>query len=194
MDITFKQSDRYKDRWDIFVAEEKWGEGHHSIFGKRPKCQTSFDEYEWQRVKSYVVWRLSSQSYHSEQLAQLLRKRLVQEKTIGRVLDEFIASGILNDQAWMENYISQQLRRSSLRLILSKLRFKGFSKETLEQAAMDWSNPEEEDEALSRLLQTKYRKKNLKDYKEKQKVMASLLRKGYSFEQVNQALNRTQDK
>ena len=74
---------------------------------------------------------LALQSYHSEHLAKILRDRLVQSKTIDRLLDEFKAAGYLDDEAWLESFKRIQQKRYSLPLILTKLQAKGLSKETL---------------------------------------------------------------
>lgn len=197
VDIAIKPKEGNREHWEIHLEGDKWREIHRSIFGKKPsfpeatsweEWQTVFDLAEYKRVKNYVIWRLSSQSYHSEQLAKLLRDRLVQSKTIDRVLQEFKESGYLNDEMWLQTFMQSQQKRYSLRCIVSKLQAKGFSADTLQTLAAEWKNPEEELEAIQRLLQTRYRSKNLKDYKEKQKVVASLLRKGYPLAQIRLAL------
>lgn len=200
--VAIKPKEGNRERWEVHIEGDKWCEIHRSIFGKNPsfpeaasweEWQTIFDLAEYKRVKNYVIWRLSSQSYHSEQLAKLLRERLVQSKTIDRVLQEFQDSGYLDDGMWLQAFMQSQQKRYSLRLILSKLQAKGFSPDTLQTLAIEWKNPAEEVQAIQRLLQTRYRSKNLKDYKEKQKVVASLLRKGYPLDQIRHALNNIND-
>ncbi len=199
MEVTIQPKAGYQERWEIFIDGEKWREVHRSVFGRHPRFpsvntwqewQNVFDLTEYQRVRNYVIWRLSAQSYHSEQLGQLLRDRLVQRQTIERVLEEFKASGYLNDEVWIQAFMRSQQKRYSLRLILSKLQAKGFSSETIQRLALEWKNPEEEQQAIQHLLDTRYRSKDLSQYKERQKVMAALLRKGYAFDQVQMALKR----
>ncbi len=190
--MIFRPKEGNKDRWEILVDGEKWREVHRAIFGRKPhfspsseeNLQSIFDVFEYKRVKGYVLWRLSIQSYHSEQLAKLLRDRLVQNKTIDRVLQEYREMGFLDDELWLQSFMRTQQKRYSLRLILSKLHAKGLSAETLQQLAKEWKNPEEELQAIQHLLKTKYRSKDLTQYKNRQKVIASLIRKGYSFDQI----------
>lgn len=198
--VTFKPKEGNKDRWIIFLGEEKWREVHRSIFGRHPvfpplssECllQSTFDALEYRRVKGYVLWRLSKQSYHSEQLAKLLRDRLVQSKTIEQVIEEFKEKGFLDDESWLQSFKQSQLKRYSRRLILTKLRAKGLSAETLQGLEEDWNNQinqEDELQSIRRQLQTRYRSKNLSQYQERQKVIAALIRKGYSFDQVQAVL------
>lgn len=74
-------------------------------------------------------------------------------------------------------------------MILSKLRQKGLSPQTLSHIEPSLS-PTEEFNAIQHLLETRYRSKDLKDRKTRQKVFAALMRKGFSYEQVSHALHR----
>lgn len=197
MKVLFQLKAGNSERWEIIIEGESWREVHRTIFGRKPifpplssenDYLTIFDEFEYKRVKGYVLWRLSTQSYHSEQLAKMLRERLVQSKTIERVLREFQEAGFLDDQAWLKSFVRLHQKRYGLRLILAKLQAKGLSANTLRQLTIEGQNPEEEVQAIRHLILTRYRKKNLNDYKEKQKVVAALMRKGYAFDQIQAAL------
>ncbi len=197
--MIFQPKEGNRDRWEILLNGEKWREVHRAIFGRQPtfpplpseeELQTVFDAFEYRRVKGYVLWRLSSQSYHSEQLAKLLRDRLVQNKTIERVLQDYREIGFLDDELWLQSFMRIQQRRYGLRFILNKLYAKGLSSETIQRLAKEWQNPEEEIQAIQHLLKTRYRTKDLTQYKSRQKVVAALVRKGYSFEQVKIALSQ----
>lgn len=189
----FRPKEGNRERWEIFIDDEKWRDVHRSIFGRHPslppisdekELQSIFDAYEYRRVKGYVLWRLSTQTYHSEQLVKLLRDRLVQSHTIDRVIRKYREMGALDDEAWLQSFMQTQKQRYSFRHILNKLRTKGLSAETISHLSEEWKNPEEELEALQHLMRTRYRSKDLNDYKVRQKVMASLARKGYSFDQI----------
>lgn len=202
MQVTFRPKEGNRDRWEILIDGEKWREVHRAIFGRKPifpsistenDMQPLFDTFEYRRVKNYVLWRLSTQSYHSEQITKLLRDRLVQDHTIEQVIQEYREMGFLNDESWLQSFMSTQQKRYSLRLILNKLHGKGFSSETIQRLANDWKNPDEELQAIQHLIKTRYRSKDLKDYKSRQKVMASLARKGYAFDQIQIALKQYQN-
>jgi regulatory protein len=176
---------------------------HRAIFGRKPTfpplfaekdLQSTFDAFEYRRVKNYVLWRLSTQSYHSEQLAKLLRDRLVQSHTIDHVLQEYREMGFLDDDSWLQSFMRMQQKRYSLRFILNKLRAKGISSETIQRLAREWENPKEELQAIHHLLKTRYRSKDLTQYKSRQKVIAALVRKGYTFDQIQAALKHYSDK
>lgn len=201
MQITFRSKETNSNCWEILVDGEKWREVHRAIFGRKPffpslsaenDLQLIFNEMEYRRVKGYVLWRLSTQSYHSEQLSQLLYARLVQSQTIDCVIQECKEMGLLNDENWLENYIRMQQKRHPLRFILSKLHSKGLSVNTLESLEKKWNDPEEEIQIIQHLLESRYHSKDLSQYKIRQKVMTALLRKGFGFEQVQIALRQKQ--
>lgn len=202
MKVTFQPKEGNRDRWEICIDGEKWREVHGVIFGRNPvfppissekNLESTFNAYEYRRVKGYVLWRLSSKSYHSEQLAKLLSERLVQSQTIVDVIQEYREMGFLDDEAWLQSFIHSQQKRYGLRFILNKLHTKGLSSETIQRLANDWINPDQEVQAICHLIRTRYHSKNLNDYKTRQKVMASLARKGYAFEQIQTAFKFNQN-
>lgn len=197
MQVHFVVKEGLRERYEIIIDGEKWRDVHRTVFGAKPRfptipigsdVETLFDEYEYRRTKNYALWRLSKQSYHSEQLSKMLRERLVQEKTIHRVLTELQEAGFLNDEAWLNAFINSQQKRYGLPIILSKLRLKGISRQTIQQLSENCKDPDEEMRAIQHLLQTRYRSKDLKDYKTRQKVFAALMRKGFTIDQIKLAL------
>lgn len=197
--MIFQPKEGNRERWEILIDGEKWREVHCVIFGRKPAfpplsdekdLKSTFDAFEYRRVKNYVLWRLSTQGYHSEQLAKLLRERLVQNHTIHRVVQEYREMGFLDDEAWLQSFMRAQQKRYSLRFILSKLQAKGLSSDTIQRLADEWKNPEEEIQVIQHLLKTRYRTKDLTEYKARQKVIAALVRKGYTFDQVQTALQQ----
>lgn len=199
MQVTFQPKAGDRDRWEILVNGEKQREVHRTIFGRHPvfppfsaenDFQSLFDSLEYRRVKGYILWRLSTQSYHSEMLIKLLRERLVQSHTIERLIEEMHRMGVLDDEAWLQNFFRVQQKRYSLSSILSKLHSKGFSSETLQRLAKERKNPEEEIQAILSLLNKRYAKHDFTQYKIRQKVISALVRKGYPFDQVHAALQQ----
>lgn len=180
-------------RLEIRIDGEKYREIHRSIFGHKidfttldlPAC---FDELEYRRAKNYVLWRLSVQSYHSEQIVKLLRERLVQKKTIKKTIEECMQMGLFDDRAWLQSFLSREQKKHSLRALSVKLRSKGLSEETLEGIGEEWNNPEKELEAIKTLCKTRYRSVDMSSYKDRQKVINALLRRGYSWELIQSSL------
>jgi regulatory protein len=196
--ITYCLKEERKEVLTIFLDGDAWKDIHIAVFSRRPKLPKEasslsewsdlFNRLEYQLVKQYVLRRLSSQSYHSYQLKKLLAERLVQTQTIQKIIQDCLAWGYLDDQAWLESFVCSQLKRSSMRALMIKLQAKGLPSEIIQEVVEQWRNPDEEKQVIKKLLQTKYRSKDLTQYKERQKVMASLGRKGYPFDQIRQVL------
>ena len=202
MDVQVQLSENVKEHWIIFIQGEKWLKVHRSIFGRHPSFNSvisweewnqQFDQLEYKRTKNYVIWRLSSQSYHSEQLAKLLKERLVRPQTIVKVLQDCQQLGILNDELWIDTFMRSHQKRYSLRVILNKLRTKGLKPETIKTITDIWQQPEEELQALQHLITTRYRSKNYQDFKERQKIIAALIRKGFQYDQIQAVLKKIID-
>lgn len=200
MKIEVKPHQSRKELFTIYIEDEPWREIHSTIFGKHPKFSSAqneeewekfFHSYEYKRVKGYVTWRLSSQSYHSEQLKKLLRDRLVPEHLIQQMIEEHKKTGALDDDLWVERYLQQQQKKYGLKHILQKLKAKGFSREALDKMAeYNYDHDQiQEFEVIKKLLTSRYRSKDLSQYKEKQKVIASLMRKGFSYEHIKEAIS-----
>lgn len=193
MKIEQRPKEGRKEVLILFMEDEPWKEIHVAIFGRRFKFpsvsnldewQQQFDQLEYRQTKNYVLRRLSMQSYHSAQLTKLLKERLVQAHTIQRLIAECLDWGYLDDKAWLAAF--KRGKRLGLRAIAMKLRTKGLSREEIEDFITENRDPEEEKEGILRLMQTRYRHKDLNQPKERQKVIAALMRKGYDFEWIKQ--------
>lgn len=198
MDIEYRRHTSHSDVWSIIVDGEVWKNVHQSVFGKKPALPSShltFDEWQsaWQALeyrltKQYVLRRLTAQSYHSSQLAKLLKSKLVSSPIGDRLIQECLQQGYLDDANWIEGFMRHHRKRLSLRAILMKLKSKGLSQDELSQLAEQWQDPQEEVSAICHLIQTRYRTKNLQIYADKQKVISALARKGYSFDRIREAI------
>jgi regulatory protein len=180
----------------LSVEEEFYREIHTSIFGKHPKfafiaddISAQFLKKEIERVKVFVLRRLSQRQYSSFELERQLKDRLVSEHTIHHVFEECRRLGYLDDKSWLENYIrSLMTAKAGPRMMVAKLRSKGVPQSFYGPVLDRLATRESQVEGVQKLLQTRYRSRDLTDYKEKQKVIAALLRKGFDFEIVQSCL------
>jgi regulatory protein len=182
----------------IVVNGEPWKKIHVAIFGRLPsfsstqtieEWEAAFDQLEYKKAKNYVLRRLAAKSYHSHQLFKLLKERLVQSATSQRLIHECIEWGYLNDSAWLDSFIQSHLKRSSQRAISAKLYAKGIPIEEVQNKLLEYNNPDVEKEGIKKLLATRYRSKDLTNYRERQAVIAGLIRKGYSFERIQEVVS-----
>ena len=174
----------------IFCDGSPWRDIHPSVFGRRPvfpqQCASleewheQFTFIEYRQTKNYALRRLALQGMLSSALATSLKERLVSEKVIHQVIQELVSLGFINDQEWTASFVrSQTNRKVGPRAIAQKLANKGVRGERLEQALeKSWSVADQKTLILQ-LLNTRYSRRNLVDFKEKQKVVASLVRKGF---------------
>jgi regulatory protein len=189
--------DSRKHLFQLFLDEDEWHKVHVSIFGRRPsisgetivECEEVFTKLEYQGAKRFVLKRLSLRSYHSLELSAALSERLVSKETIERVLEEYSSMGYLNDQEWVASTVQRlQLQKCGPRAIEMKLRAKGLPKESIQNAIASICKSSSQQENINRLLTSRYRSRDMANPKEKQKVIAGLMRKGYAYDQINAAL------
>jgi regulatory protein len=183
----------------IYVEEEPWLDIHTKIFGRNlslPSCdsldqlQESFLTLEYSKAKKYALACLAMRSYPSSQLQKLLERNLVSSLTIQKILQEFSRLGYLNDREWIEGFIKAQMRRhTGAQAIVAKLMHKGISKKDAEQWKERLVEPCDVRKSLMHLLNTKYKKRDLSDFREKQKVFGALMRKGFDPQSIKDALN-----
>lgn len=139
-------------------------------------------------VRSYVIRRLALRSFSTQELSTLLRKKKAAPELIEATVEEFLALGYLNDEAWLESFLAYCSRKKlSPHAIAQKLYQKGYSQTQIETI----TTPLDTKASLTQLLATKYKNRDLANYKERQKVIASLSRKGFSLEDIFSALDLT---
>lgn len=183
----------------IYVEGQPWKEIHSKIFGKNftlPICanleelKEKFASIEYAKAKKYALDCLARRSYPSSQLKKLLERNLISPETIKNILQDCIRLGYLNDIEWMERFVKTQLSRNlGPQAIVFKLMNKGIPLKEAEKCVDKFIDPEETNKSIQHLIKTKYKKRKLNDYKEKQKVFASLLRKGFDVTTIQKALN-----
>lgn len=183
----------------ITVDEEEVGEIHTTIFGPKPPIPSQidslqawedlFDTLEYQQTKRYVLKRLAERPFHTAELSKCLRERLVRGNTIDRVIGECVESGYLNDKEWVDLFIQGHLRRRhSLRLIAQKMQSRGISSSEAKEAVSQKKDPESEKESIRYLLTTRYRSRNLQNRQDREKVIASLICKGFDYQSIKEAM------
>jgi regulatory protein len=176
----------------ISLDDDPWRDVHVTIFGykleitanfqTKEELEQKFVDLEYKCAKRYVLKRLSEKSLHSSELASALKLRLVTENNIKKIIVECKELGYLKDRDWIESFIRcQTSRRQGPQTIAMKLRKKGINEADFIELIEKRANTECQQSSINHLLTTKYRLKNLKDYRERQKVISSLLRRGFEL-------------
>lgn len=183
----------------ILVDDEEWRDIHTHIFGKKPSLHTvcksfqdledQFPTLEHRAALNYTMRKLTVKSLPSGELEKNLQERLVSDETIERIISECQRLGYLNDNDWVESFIKRQMARNlGPQAIAMKLRAKNVSQDLIQHAMSKLDNPALQKQRIQHLLQTKYRTRDLTDYKSRSKVVASLARKGFSFQDIQSAI------
>lgn len=137
-----------------------------------------------------AVDALSRRARSRGELAEILKKKLVPEDVIERLLDRLVAQKLIDDLAFAQEW-SQLRHRSkglSRRVLSQELRKKSISPELIDQVLSDISR---EDEVLvaRELVSKKLRSLTRFDESVKYRRLHSLLaRKGYSSSVIAQAI------
>ncbi len=144
------------------------------------------EESDYRRAKSRAVWYLDRADHTEKGLYDKLLRGGFKKESAAKVVARFIEVGLLDDCRFAENY-AQRLSASnySKREILQKLIGKGVPYSVAKEVLADTDGDEQS--KIKNLLEKKYQTKLQKEGGA-QKVFAALVRKGFSYSQVRQAL------
>lgn len=140
---------------------------------------------EFLKAKRWALNKLAVRGYFSAELSKKMADHGFPTEIIQRVISDCQQYGYINDKEWLEGSIRSKLARHkgthAIRYFLAQ---KGIPKEEIQQA-METVCPENaQQESIQKLLSTKYAKYDLKNPKERQKIVVSLLRRGFSYDLV----------
>lgn len=190
---------KQKGLYSIVLDDHILCYAHQAIFGSfvdLPKESPSKEEFliffrllEVSQAKRYALKKLSMRGYHSSELTALLQEKSVSTPTINEVVFSLKQAGYLNDQEWIEGFIRYQKRKHfGPRMIALKLRAKGITLDSLE-ALNSHFGEQDQKKQIHELLRKKFSKFNLHDFKERNRIFNSLLRKGFSLDMIKEVLN-----
>lgn len=199
MHVEYLPKNGRPNQFTLYINEEAYCDIHTKIFGKNPKFSLKgnsvseltedFHDQEYSNAKRYIFKRLAVKYYHSRELAKILQNFLVSEPTIQRILEKCQTIGFINDQEWVESFIRcRQKRNSGPQEMARKLREKKVPEIEIHQALKKLDNPQLQQQRILTLLTSRYRTRDLKNGKEKHKVIGSLFRRGFDLDQIHETL------
>lgn len=135
-----------------------------------------------EKAWSYALWRLSRQSYLTRNLDKLLERKGAEADVRKAVIEKLTRLKYLDDEAWAASFIRiKQSQAQGPKKIALLLRSKGLKPpENLGEV--------DQEEQIKHLLKTRYSRRDLSDVKERQKVIAALFRRGFSWESIQTIL------
>lgn len=183
----------------VSVDQELWREIHTTIFGKKPQfpenesmasLEEVFFKLEYAGAMRATLNSISMRARLSSDVRETLKRQLVTEATIEKVISECRQLGYLQDEQWIESFVRGQLsKKSGPQAILHKLMQKKVPYDTAKEVLERFDDTEGQKERISRLLDTRYRNKDLSDFHAREKVVGSLHRKGFSVSLIKQTIN-----
>lgn len=181
----------------LTVDDEIWKEIHTSVWGNRPDFPSDcfslqlfserFYELEFKAAKQFALRKLAVKSYFTQELKLALQKVLITASTISKVIEEMIRHQYLDDQSHGERWVrTQSAKKWGPHVIAQKLRAKGVFIESFPEILEAEYGSEERRKKIHFLLSKKLQKSD--DFVSKQKAIASLVRKGFDLEEIQNVL------
>lgn len=140
--------------------------------------------YRRARQKAMAVLKRSDQS--ELQLRKKLKMAEYPEDIIERTIEYVYSYHYLDDARYASQYVRYKSGVKSRRQLENELRQKGLGKEEIEAAFEE--TPPDDTEAIRRAIRKKTANPGELSYEEKQKIAASLYRKGFGQEDIRREL------
>lgn len=150
------------------------------------------DTEENKKATAKAMSLLLQQDRTKKELSDRLYRAGFSEYAISYALSYVEGFGYIDDYRYASNYISFHKGERSRKELRYKLQNKGVPEEILAEVFAEYVSEDEED-ALRRQLIKKLRGRNLAgmEYKEKEKIMAYLARKGYAINKIKKVMSET---
>ena len=141
---------------------------------------------DYYRAKQRALWYLDRAAHTEKGLYDKLIKAGFNKKASAKVIARFCDLGLLDDRRYAENFAERCISANvSKRETFRKLILKGIPKDLADEVLAD--NEVDELSQILAIIDKKYKLK-LENPENTQKVYAALIRKGFSFSSVRDAL------
>jgi regulatory protein len=129
-------------------------------------------------ILGVALQKLSRRSYLCAEMRQILEEKEFSAEEIASTLGQLQEMGYLNDREWVESAIRREIRaQHGPGFIRQKLRFKGAPMDLVEEC-LPVVYPEELQLEIIQALKIKLKSK------EKQKLIASIARRGFQLSEI----------
>lgn len=197
MKISYSKDSQNPQTFDIYLDNIWVKKVHAAIFSQKymenlcqKQCQDNWEEYfqkiEYKRSKYYALLLLNKKSLSLQELSKRLKERLVSHKTLEEVLEYLQQLGYINDKNLSENVVNlaSNLSKIGPARIYQKLKKKGIDGQIIQNSLATFDENAQK-KVLLDLLKTRYKRYNLQNLKDRQKVWRSLIRKGFSTSTIS---------
>lgn len=163
-----------------------------------PSCSTTeefiaaFEKMEAKLAKLLCYRILSQRSLLSSELEKKVKERGISAHVAKTAVEECSSKGFLNDREHLKRLVAREQKKGlGKHIIAGKLRFsKGVDPELLSEMLEDL---EPEEIVLKQLVKKYSRNANSSDPKAKQKLIAKLMRRGFSYPAIASELRCSDD-
>lgn len=160
--------------------------------GGTPFDRESFDAFLRERSYPFAMEKavslLASRARTEHEIADALRRNAYPEGTVARVMARLHEAGYLDDADYAGQWAASRAAKGmGMRRIRMELRHKGVDSDTIENV-LSSVDEEEQMEGALRAAQKAARGRDLSIPAERQKVLASLARRGYDYALARSAL------
>ncbi|SDA51455.1 regulatory protein [Butyrivibrio sp. INlla18] len=194
VELDKKRSKVYIDGEFAFVMYK----GEFREYGIKLEAEISEETYDSiitvllpKRATKRAMNLLQKRDYTEAKLREKLSEGLYPSDAIDAAIDYVKSYHYLDDERYARDYITYHMPTKSKNRIVQDLTNKGIKKDLLIPILEEIYEEEDDDPESSQieaLLQKKHYSKEL-DYKEQQKIIAFLLRRGFSLDKVKRVIN-----
>jgi len=146
------------------------------------------EEIVKKKAKKYVLYLLEQMDRSKEQLREKLKYKYYKDHVIEEALAYAQSFGYIDDTRLATNFINSRKESKSKKEIYQLLVQKKLSKDIIDAAFEEMYEEKDEIHAISHIASKKGYTFEGKDYKEKQKIVAYFVRKGFSYDKVYHVL------
>ena len=146
----------------------------------------SFDE---KRSWNYLLMLLSKQAYTEQQLCQKLNQKGVDKALINKLILKLRNLDLLDDGLYAKQYIASRQYKKGPQVLRKELLLKGISEEFIEQGLSELDD-EYQLQAVINILKKNFWRFEGDELKKRQKAYTFLVRRGFSAEIINKALEK----
>lgn len=194
VELSKTRSKVYIEREFAFVLYK----GELRLYHVREGEEISEEDYQMimeevlpKRAKLRAMNLLQSREYTTAQLRSKLQQGFYPEVVIDKALEYVASFHYIDDLRYAVDYITYHENSKSRRRMEQDLQTKGIAREVVEQAWITWQEQggtQDETSMIKELLAKKHYRPEEADYKERQKIYAFLMRKGFQAEQICKAI------
>lgn len=197
-----KQKNNLK-RYSVFIDDEfAFGIDELDLLYYKLSENTQIDETKYNFILENVIYNkaknkavkyISYQPRTEKEVTEKLKECEYSDDIIFRVIETMKKYNYINDKEYAKNFLTSKLNLKGYGIfkISFDLKQKGISDDIINDI-IENTELNENKRALE-VLEKKLRGKKISDYKEKQKLYNFLLRRGFSYDVIKEAVNNFQE-